>query len=268
MSYPPIKILYVEDDIIDLKFFKRLVKKGLPNFSYSFARSIDTARQLLTANNFDLIIVDSLLSDGTATDFLQYVQDIPIILVSGNDIIQMKEQVQSTKVKAWLSKPLNKDSLLHAIQRLSTNKIITNITGRYVNKDNKQIPIVTHLNYINLTALTKLAGSDPIFIVEILNLYCQKMPSLLTEIRQCLHYEDWSLLADNIHKLKSSCNVIGLEKIKQTIKEIEQCENLAQNRKQVKQWISTIHQTHEKVVTEINYVIQHMNLQPSLQAQA
>jgi len=77
------KILLIEDDQLDQKAFMRMVEsKELP-FDCTLADSIAKARKILSSQQFDIIIADYLLGDGTAMDILNTIKNIPVIIVTG-----------------------------------------------------------------------------------------------------------------------------------------------------------------------------------------
>lgn len=79
----PVRILYVEDDVVDQQAFQRHIKKGNFNLQYEFASSIEDAKILLQKNNFDVIITDYLLKNETGFSIIDMVKDIPVIFITG-----------------------------------------------------------------------------------------------------------------------------------------------------------------------------------------
>ncbi|MCD4795907.1 MAG: PAS domain S-box protein [Candidatus Cloacimonetes bacterium] len=78
-----IRVLLVEDDIIDQMAFKRLVKsKDLP-YDYQIADSVAKAIDLLKNNSYDIVITDFNLGDGTAFDIFDSIIDTPFIFSTG-----------------------------------------------------------------------------------------------------------------------------------------------------------------------------------------
>ena len=78
------KLLYIEDDTIDVMAFKRHFVKEVNLFDYDIAVTIEEAITLLNKdNNYDLILSDNQLPDGQAIDILNLVKDIPVIIVTG-----------------------------------------------------------------------------------------------------------------------------------------------------------------------------------------
>lgn len=82
-----INILIVEDDIA----LSKGIALALKNEKYRFyqANNLKSAKQYITKYNFQLIILDINLPDGTGLDFLLYIRktsSIPIIILTANDM--------------------------------------------------------------------------------------------------------------------------------------------------------------------------------------
>lgn len=79
------KILLIEDDKLDQLAFKRSVEEQKLPYDCTIASSVSEAKSVLSPDQFDVVISDYSLSDGTAFDILDAVKDMdtPIILVTG-----------------------------------------------------------------------------------------------------------------------------------------------------------------------------------------
>ncbi len=83
MSDKMIRVLLIEDDIIDQMSFKRLVsEKNLP-YDYTLAGSAQKAKEVLSESSFDVVITDYNLGDGTAFDIFDHIVDTPFIFTTG-----------------------------------------------------------------------------------------------------------------------------------------------------------------------------------------
>ncbi len=82
---PDIKgnILFIENDDADLKVLRRMVEARSFNYKYMIVESVLEARNALVENEFDVVISDYMLDDGTAFDILDLVKDVPVIVVTG-----------------------------------------------------------------------------------------------------------------------------------------------------------------------------------------
>jgi PAS domain S-box-containing protein len=77
------KVLLVEDDKVDQMAFERFIKEEKINYNYKIAGSIAEAKTLIQINDYDIIIVDYMLGDGTGFDILELKLTTPIIMLTG-----------------------------------------------------------------------------------------------------------------------------------------------------------------------------------------
>lgn len=78
-------VLFIEDDLLDQMSFRRFVKnKGLP-YQVTMVASVGEALQKLSKEEYDIILSDFRLQDGTAFDFLDSFPelDTPFIFMTG-----------------------------------------------------------------------------------------------------------------------------------------------------------------------------------------
>lgn len=101
-----IRLLLVEDDLSDQLGFKRFVKKQNLPYDYEISSSVTEAIQALKNNQYDIIIADHALGDGTAFDLFEHIPSFtPIIFVTGNG----NEDVAVSALKKGASDYLTKD---------------------------------------------------------------------------------------------------------------------------------------------------------------
>jgi len=99
-------ILLIEDDEVDQKAFIRLIKDQDLPYACTIAASISEARSILGRKDFDVIITDYSLGDGTSFDILDFVNNTPIIVITGTEGVV----INSPKVHVC-------DSLIKDIER-------------------------------------------------------------------------------------------------------------------------------------------------------
>ncbi|MBW4519389.1 MAG: PAS domain S-box protein [Scytolyngbya sp. HA4215-MV1] len=81
-----IKVILVEDDVIDQLAFTRCVKQFALPYNYTIAGSLAEAKTLLESQAFDIAILDFHLGDGNALELLDRVKakQIPFIVATGS----------------------------------------------------------------------------------------------------------------------------------------------------------------------------------------
>jgi len=77
------KILLIEDNKIDQMVFERFVKDEKLPYDCTVAASVSQAQSISACEQFDVIVSDYSLGDGTALDILDLVKGVPIIVVTG-----------------------------------------------------------------------------------------------------------------------------------------------------------------------------------------
>jgi PAS domain S-box-containing protein len=103
----PIKLLLVEDDLVDKMAFERMVKsEGLP-YHYTCVTSVEEAKTALQEAEYDVVVTDYRLGDGTAFDMIAEVpSNTALIIVTGAG----GEEVAVQAMKAGASDYLMKDA--------------------------------------------------------------------------------------------------------------------------------------------------------------
>ena len=64
------KILFIEDNELDQMAFKRFVENNAIPYDCTISDSVSQAKRALVTDQFDIIITDHSLGDGTAFDIL------------------------------------------------------------------------------------------------------------------------------------------------------------------------------------------------------
>ena len=88
------KILFIEDNKLDQMAFKRFVDKNAIPYDCTIVGSVAESRSVLGRSEFDIIITDHSLGDGTALDVLESAKNTPVIVVTGAGD-------EETAVKTW-----------------------------------------------------------------------------------------------------------------------------------------------------------------------
>lgn len=112
------KILIIEDDLTFSQLLEGFLKKH--EHQPSVVHDVKKSLKLLSQENFDLLLVDYRLPDGTGLDILTQLRDqgstVPfIIMTSFNDV---RTAVKSMRMGAfdYITKPVNPDELLMLLQ--------------------------------------------------------------------------------------------------------------------------------------------------------
>jgi PAS domain S-box-containing protein len=88
------KILFVEDNELDRMAFGRFVKDNAIPYDCTIAECAAQAQSTLRSDQFDVIISDHALGDGTAFDILNMAKNTPVVVVTGAGD-------EETAIKVW-----------------------------------------------------------------------------------------------------------------------------------------------------------------------
>ena len=122
MEYTKYKVLLIEDDKLDRMAFEHFVKDHKLLYDYTAAQSISEAKEILKSEQFDIIVSDYSLGDGTALDILNSVKDIPIILITGAADEQVATEAWRAGAYDYLSKDIDRN-YLKAVPKTIENAI-------------------------------------------------------------------------------------------------------------------------------------------------
>ncbi len=78
-----LKLLLIEDDKLDQMAFERFVKKDNLPYTYRIANSVKEVNEILPHHQFDIIVADYNLGDGTVFDVFNLMKKIPVIIITG-----------------------------------------------------------------------------------------------------------------------------------------------------------------------------------------
>lgn len=67
------------------------------------------------------------------------------------------------------------------------------------------------LNYTNLDKLNQLTKSKPKLMLEMISVYLEQTPTLVTAMKESLKDKDWDLLQAAAHKMITSFSIVGID---------------------------------------------------------
>lgn len=153
------RILFIEDDLINQK----LVISSLSHHQIKIAVNLAEARKYLSAESFDLIILDVGLPDGNGFSFLQEMQQSHIhaksqvVLLTGKDTDGDKVVGYTLGADDYFTKPINyivfKARIDSMLQKIEKNNVIKD----EINKDSFLISYSKQsVSYLGEKGLVKL----------------------------------------------------------------------------------------------------------------
>src|SRR5688500_395399 len=113
------KIIVLEDDLVVRKSLEQQLR--YKRYDVASATAIAEAQELLTKDNFDLMIVDVRLPDGNGIDLLKQLQSRPskplVVMVSGFGTVDLAVECMSNGAFTFLTKPFSPEQLTVTLKK-------------------------------------------------------------------------------------------------------------------------------------------------------
>ncbi|OJJ16424.1 hypothetical protein BKI52_34625 [marine bacterium AO1-C] len=199
---------------------------------------------------YDLILMDMQMPvmDGVETTKVirqKLASSIPIIALTANAIKGDRQRCLEAGMNDYLTKPFAQNDLLE--------KILTNL---------KDLPMKAALapqesivkqatTTYNLQKLEKMMGGNKEHVRQMVNMFVEETPALIDDMRQAQAAADIIALGKLAHKVKSSLDILDLQRLAKIARQIEQ---IARNNEDN----SKIDALVDEFVLEIQEVLKHI----------
>jgi PAS domain S-box-containing protein len=135
------KILLIEDDKLDQMVFERFLKDEKLLYDCTVASSVSEAQNILASEDFEAIVSDYSLGDGTALDILDLTDDIPIIVVTGAGDEEVATKAWRGGAYDYIIKDIERN-YLKIIPKTIKNAIALKKMGKALEKKQKNLEAV------------------------------------------------------------------------------------------------------------------------------
>ena len=216
------KILLVEDNELNQLLTVKVFEKW--NKEIDIAANGRIAVDKINNNVYDIILMDIQMPEMDGIELTKYIRSnmgqkskIPIIALTAHATMGEEEKCIEVGMNDYLSKPFNFDVLL---DKLYIHLIQNNLENLYTPEmqiTEEETPILFDLNY-----LKKFSGDDDAFIKKMIILFINNTPASLDIIVRSSDNDEIFILKNEIHKLKSSLNLLGISKAVDCIIKIEE----------------------------------------------
>lgn len=204
-----IKILVVEDIALNQLLMKTLLDDF--GFERDIAGNGKIAIEKLQTKTYDIVLMDLQMPEMNgfeATDFIRNKlhSKIPIIALTADVTTADLAKCKSVGMNDYIAKPVD--------EKLLYNKIIS-----LVKKTPNQKNINTSTNLLTKTQLnkctdllylTQLTKSNSKLMLEMISLYLEQTPPLISTMKKSLEDKDWISLHSAIHKMIPSFAIMGI----------------------------------------------------------
>ncbi len=221
------KILVVDDNLLNLKVFKALLKDTEMQIT-----EVDGGRkclEILEKQSFDLIFLDHMMPDMDGIETLHEIkkrklcEEVPVIMLTANAIVGDREKYINEGFDDFLSKPImpdvldkiildylsekfsdsnNQESISHKIPEIELNSENCKYIFRNLRKN---------LNEINFASGVRNCNSDVEFYIEIFKFFVN-LP-MKTELEELYNQNDYKNYSIKVHGFKNNAYSIGADEM-------------------------------------------------------
>lgn len=235
-----IRVLVVEDIALNQLLMKTLLDDF--GFQYDIAVNGKVAVEKLQQKSYDLILMDLQMPEMNGFQATEYIRNqlnskVPIIALTADVTTADLEKCKTVCMNDYISKPID--------ERLLFNKIIDllkkpMITEKKTNKENHPEWPEHTPTCVDIASLKTRTKGNPDLMMEMIDIYLEQTPPILSRMKQSLVVNDWPGIAEAVHKIIPSFSIMGIQ---------QGGENLA---KKIQEYANTkkhLDEMHELILT-------------------
>jgi PAS domain S-box-containing protein len=251
-----ISILVVEDIPLNQLLMKTLLDDS--GFRCDIASNGKIAIDKLASQSYDVILMDLQMPEMNGFETTDYIRntlhsDIPIIALTADVTTVDLNKCKSVGMNDYLAKPLD-EHLLHS-------KIAALVRKRRPVNENKTILInqlakpekdAEKLRCIDLDKLTYRTKANPILMQEMIALYLEQTPSLVSAMKKGYESKNWKLLYKAVHTLIPSFSIMGINSdFENAAKKVQDFASAQQDSDSISKFVKQLESVCEQACEEL-----------------
>jgi PAS domain S-box-containing protein len=199
-----IKVLVVEDIALNQLLMKTLLD------DFGFERDIvangKIAIERLQSKSYDIILMDLQMPEMNGFEATEYIRNtmnskIPIVALTADVTTVDLARCKSVGMNDYIAKPVDERLLYSKIVGLVKKPILQKYKPAELNENSK---------YTDLNFLMQRTKSNPKLMAEMISLYLEQTPSLISIMKQSFKEEDWESVYSAVHKMIPSFSIMGI----------------------------------------------------------
>jgi CheY-like chemotaxis protein/HPt (histidine-containing phosphotransfer) domain-containing protein len=203
-----LNILLAEDNAVNQKLATKMLERM--GHTVTVACNGREALEILNRANFDLILMDVQMPEMDGLDATRTLRElekpkgahVPVIALTAHAMERDKERCLEAGMDAYISKPITAQDLYETIEHIMQSR----------EREVQPIRIVASPTLVlNKAEVLERAGGDAELLQEIIALFLNDCPALLSEIRNAYQQRDPERLERAAHTLKGSVSNFAAE---------------------------------------------------------
>lgn len=198
-----IKVLVVEDIALNQLLMRTLLDDF--GFGCEIAANGKIAVDKLKKGNYDIVLMDLQMPVMNGFEATEYIRNemkssIPIIALTADVTTVDLKKCKSVGMDDYISKPVNETILYSKIVK---------ILEKVNQKKSKEMELAKP-RCIDMEYLMQRTKSNPQLMSEMIALYLEQTPVLISTMKQSFNDKDWDTLQATVHKMIPSFSIVGI----------------------------------------------------------
>ena len=203
-----IRVLVVEDIPLNQLLMKTLLDDY--GFERDMAENGKIAIKKMKTNTYDIILMDLQMPEMNGFEATDYIRnkmnsDIPIIALTADVTTVDLAKCRAVGMNDYIAKPVDERILYSKIMSLAKKPAKTIEIG-----DSLELQEIEEIKCIDLDYLNTRTKSNPQLMMEMITLYLEQTPPLITAMKKALVNKDWPSLHAAVHKMIPSFAIMGI----------------------------------------------------------
>ena len=200
-----VKVLVVEDIALNQLLMRTLLDEF--GFECDIASNGKIAIDKLQSHKYDIILMDLQMPEMNGFEATEYIRNtmhstIPIIALTADVTTVDLAKCKSVGMNDYIAKPVD--------EKVLYSKIISSVKKPSITDIEVEIEPVKIVKYTDLNYLITRTKSNPILMMEMISLYLEQTPPLITIMKQSWKDKDWKSLYSSVHKIIPSFAIMGI----------------------------------------------------------
>ncbi len=204
-----IKVLVVEDIALN----QLLMKTLLDDFAFDcdITANGKIAIEKLQTKSYDIILMDLQMPEMNGFEATEYIRNkmnskIPIIALTADVTTVDLAKCKLVGMNDYIAKPVDEKLLYSKIVGLVKKPVVLKIAEQ----EDAENGELKKLKCIDLNYLNHRTKSDPQLMMQMISLYLEQTPPLVSLMKQSFQDRDWTSLHSTVHKMIPSFSIMGI----------------------------------------------------------
>jgi PAS domain S-box-containing protein len=246
-----INVLVVEDIPLNQLLMKTLLDDF--GFERDIASNGKIAIEKLKNQHYDIVLMDLQMPEMNgfeATDFIRNKMNskIPIIALTADVTTVDLAKCKAVGMNDYIAKPVD--------ERILYSKIVGLVKGpaRIKSQEPEEVSLMSNEKpkCIDLAYLIHRTKSNPALMMEMISLYLEQTPTLISSMKRSLRDKDWDTLHSAAHKIIPSFSIMGISvDFENMAKKVQDYANSAQKSGEIPDLVLQLEQVCNQACSEL-----------------